>query len=336
METFEINIWSFLVNLYRNKFIILCFLLLFTVTSFLVSEFYIVKKYETQAWIQPVDFLRGEGKVPLDVIRTYFTSPEVIQALVQQDVLKQSNPDKQIRLDESNGTVKIVYTHPSLPNATQILERWVLTTQFKYILDHSEQIVSILEEDITSLQFNITLSEKKLKQMEKLLAQEGKYSQTEVIPKESGLLQKLVLNELNPNYTELNGEVNLLRVEIDDFKNKKIMVEQILDDYRDLLKEIGVNFESGQLSSTNVLKSLKNVQARYISYMNSEEDSPKYISLIPFQTLTMPVTSLSHVSPNIQLNVILAGFLGLILGIFVSIFKEYIKELKTNENMETV
>jgi len=123
--------------------------------------------------------------------------------------------------------------------------------------------------------------------------------------------QEETINYLNDQIQNLNRQINSVNKEIENLKRANNQAAE---------KGILIN------EQINLLNSLYTQKNNYQNRVQNLEN--RIFSLYSLEVLNDPYLPENPVSPNIKLNIAIAGVLSLMLGVFIIFFKEFLKEEK--------
>lgn len=335
-ETYEIDLWEFLEMLLSKKVFIIGFVCISVIAAFLISHFLIEKQYQSEVWIKVNNnFLYEQKETPYDYLKIYFMNPEITQFTFNNDFQLLGGLKDSFSLKKVDSMLKVELTHPFRSDIVEILLTWIDATRVKLILDEGSRVVSTMENGVLINQMIMQNMQHKLDKLNKALKEEKQYVLTEVFPKDVVNPQTFVFKEINPSYLELKTKATQIDLEIEGIKNQKELLQNILENYKSVLK----NIESSNIIENNVFADLKEIQTNYLTYLkeiqaiyltdlNMEFQSAAYKSLIPFEIITKPYTTANPISPNVKLNIAIAGLLALFLSVFFVVFLNYLEVVK--------
>lgn len=336
METYEIDLWEFFELLNNKKVFIIGFVCFSIIATFLISNFFIEKQYQSEAWIKLNDnFLYQQNETPFDYLRTYFMNPEITQFAFDDDLMILNRFTDRFSLKKIDSMLKVELTHPYRSNISEKLLKLLNATRVKLIFDEGSRVVLTMENEILANQMIIQNMQYKLDTLNKALKKEDQYVLTEVFPKDAINPQTYVYKEINPSYTELKTKATQIDIEITSIKNQNDLLHNILSNYRSILK----NIKSSNVFENNDLNKLNEVQTNYVTYLNeiralnrtslnANNQSASYNSLIPFEIITKPTTTANPIGPNVKLNIAIVSFLALFISVFFVFFLNYLEVVK--------
>lgn len=333
METCDdINLWEYFQILYFKKNLLLSLVIVSVVSSYFITNFFIEKQYQSEIWINiNDDFPGNKGEDSIDRFKAYMLYPEIIQATFKNKNVIRSSLENNISQKNVGELTQILYSHPANSNAPELLNRWMQMTKFRIALDTSMQLESYLESDVMLIQSTLDFKKKKILSMRSLLSKITKFNEVEVIPKETIDPKVYIFKEINHNYVTLEGELNNLEIEIEQLKNQELFLKELLIEYQNLLSQIKNLLSSEELDDEFIDEQLKYFEKRYNVYLQNIKNNKKNISLIPFTIISKSTLNLDPIGPNVMLNILLSGFLGLFIGVVLILFSEYVKKMKSDE-----
>ncbi|AZR73917.1 hypothetical protein BBF96_11255 [Anoxybacter fermentans] len=329
METYEIDLWELLQTLNRRKMLIIGIVFVSVIMSYVFSAFFIDKQYQTEMWIRlNENFLPDQKEIPLEYLKSHFFYPEVIQVITKNlsDIPDLKNS---LSFTQVNGLVQIVYTHTFDSKAPQLLQKWTTIARLKLIEEEGTRLIATLENDISTTQTKLAKEEQNLEEIKKLLLKESQFIEVEVVPKDTTEPKTFVYKELNPNYTDLKTEEKNIKLEIVKLKNQIKLLEQVLEEYKVILTEVNKNLDATEVNTNKLFNDLNKLRIKFNAIYSNR-------SIEPFQVVSAPYSNPNPISPNVKLNVLLAGFLGLFVGVFLAFFLEYVKTMKEQNQSQTV
>lgn len=344
METYEIDLWEFFELLNTKKTFIIGFICFSLITTFIITYFFIEKQYQSEVWIKlNENFLYKQNDTPYDYLKTYFMNPEITHFTFNDDSQILGGLKDRFSLKKVDSMLKVELTHPFRSDISEILLKWMNATRVKLIIDEGSRVVSTMENEILVNQMIMQNMQYRLDKLNQVLKEENQYVLTEVFPKDVVNPQTFVYKEINPSYTEFKTKVTQIDLEIETIKNQKELLQNILANYRSVLKNIKSSnvfennaFEDLKKIQTNYLTYLKEIQAIYLTDLNTNFQSASYNSLIPFEIITKPYTTTSPISPNIKLNIAIAGLLALFISVFFVFFLNYLEIVKKEKATKTM
>ena len=119
------------------------------------------------------------------------------------------------------------------------------------------------------------------------------------------------IKKLNNEIEILNNQISNIKQEIDNLQNNKI---------RAGAAEKGILINE-QVNLLNTILTQKNNYQEKVQKMENE-----LFSLYSLEVLNKPYMPDNPISPNIKLNMAIAGVLALMLGVFIVFFREFLKE----------
>lgn len=344
METYEIDLWEFFELLNNKKAYVIGFVCFSIIATLLISNFFIEKKYQSEAWIKlNENFLYQQNETPFDYLKTYLMNPEITQFAFDDDLMILNGFKDRFSLKKIDSMLKIELTHPYRSNISEKLLKWLNATRVKLVFDEGSRVVLTMENEILANQMIIENMQYKLDSLNKALKEENQYVLTEVFPKDVINPQTYVHKEINPSYTELKTKATQFDIEITSIKNQNNLLQNILTNYRSVLK----NIKSSNFFENNDLKNLNEIQTNYVTYLNeirtsnitslnANNHSASYNSLIPFEIITKPTTTANPIGPNVRLNIAIVGFLALFISVFFVFFLNYLEVVKKEKATQKI
>ncbi len=206
------------------------------------------------------------------------------------------------------------------------------------------------ENSIKNIERNISKNESKYNEVNKQLSETDKLLVTEELITDSVLRKIKFLYEKYENVEELNNistkqealnpAYNRLIITKNNIKQSIESDKTELKIYNDNLKTLEKKVKELQVEIANKEKQLESLNQKLDiarkNYQNSEEKYSEKEQLLgskdyQITIVNNPVVPQSPISPNIILNVAIAGVLAIMLGVFIVFFREFLKE---DENKE--
>lgn len=317
MEAQEMNFRTYLHTLDRYKYVLAGLCIVSLVVTFLISNFMMEKKYETEMWIQiSANFLSGEEKTSLQYIRSHFFYPEVVRLITNQEGV-QEHPN--LTLHETNGLIQIVMTHPKGLDSLNILKKWVFAVRLKMIEEEGKRLKQCLADDLIGAQTSLSTERPKLQEIGQMLAEKNKLSGQEISLEKLSGRDVIVIQGDNMGYADLMIQENKIRLGIIDLENKVAFMNGIANDYDVALLKIKLLIEDGFTFEEvdTVFEGLTSVRNRYNAYLQQKNPQSVNLSIQPFQIVSQPHAKTDPVSPNLKLNMLMALCTSLLGGLFI-------------------
>lgn len=317
MEAQEMNFRTYLHTLDRYKYVLAGLCIVSLVVTFLISNFMMEKKYETEMWIQiSANFLSGEEKTSLQYIRSHFFYPEVVRLITNQEGV-QEHPN--LTLHETNGLIQIVMTHPKGLDSLNILKKWVFAVRLKMIEEEGKRLKQCLADDLIGAQTSLSTERPKLQEIGQMLAEKNKLSGQEISLEKLSGRDVIVIQGDNMGYADLMIQENKIRLGIIDLENKVAFMNGIANDYDVALLKIKSLIEDGFTFEEvdTVFEGLTSVRNRYNAYLQQKNPQSVNLSIQPFQIVSQPHAKTDPVSPNLKLNMLMALCTSLLGGLFI-------------------
>lgn len=335
MENYEVNLWEYLQILYRRKIIIIGVVVLCVLAAYAVSNYVFEKKYQTEAWIKlNQNFLLTDPKdpaakeiIPLDYIKSHFYYPEVMSD-VTKDLETNASLRGSLSFSAYNGLVQVVYGHPASAKSTELLDKWINNTKFKMIEEESRRHLLTLEDDVTTAKADLDKELARQKEISALLVTEGQ-NNAERLLKNRDNAKTYFIREESASYSDLAIQGHTSKITTVELQNKLQFMGQLLSDYKTALTKIREMLTTSTGNADDLEKEFDSIRVRYNAYLHQKNaDTPPNVTIPtvaiqPFQIVSEPFTKTGPVSPNVKLNVLIAGFLSLIFVVFLVLIVEY-------------
>ena len=326
MENYEIKIWDILKILYRKKAIILGLLVIAVLGSFFFTTQMIDKQYKTEMWLRINQaYFQNQKEIPLEYVKSYFFYPEVLK-VVTNNLPGLETPAAKISFRTVNGLIQVTYVDTLTKGTSPLLQTWAASAKLKLIEDESKRTVQEVREMITSSRSQLTREESKLQGLQALLAKGSQYSGLTNIPGNALNGKIIVVPELDAGYSELAVQASDTQAMVIELQNKAAFMEEILSEYKDALNKVRHAMTSSESQTDELFNYLSSIRTKYKAYLSQKDDKDATdVPVQPFDVVSEPRFFNGAVSPNVKLNVLIAGFLGLCAGILLALVLEYIK-----------
>lgn len=289
-EYYEIDLREYIQVLWNGKWIIIGLFIVSVLAAGIVSNYFIAPMYKTEAAIQ----LTNVQQLPV----------KLESSLQQEDV--KSNNELHNNYTDVDNAVKILKSTKLVAPIIKELREEYSTSELKSYIDDNIKVKSDSDQNI-----NITVKSKDPKLAYKLTdsiinnfkAGSEKYY-NEIINQ-----QQSYLNTINEEIEELNKRLAKTNETIDKITQSSVgtLEKSILLD--------------GLASRLNTYQQQKNelLEKKYrLNYVLS--------TYHPLEVLDESYIPKDPVSPNVRLNIAIAGVLGLMLGVFIVFFREFLNE----------
>jgi len=212
--------------------------------------------------------------------------------------------------------------------------------------EQASKIASLtnLKEQLSQLDINISVSEKKLiaaqKQLEntdKILTTKNSLSENPIlynyIQNEKGIDSKEALiiemqNEgINPNYLDLDRTINDLRINLAEYQAAKEQINNQIKITQTQLEQLTVELADKKHQNDILSRKVAVAQKTYNSFMDKYEESritqSGKIGENAVVVSSEAMVPIRPVAPRKALNVAISGVLGIMLGVFIAFFRAY-------------
>ncbi len=329
METYEIDLWRYFQFLFKNKYLIIGIMIFSIILSYCVSEFVIEKEYRTELWIKvPGNYISTSENL-IDYLKSYFFYPEVLDELDKNKTLNFLSKEK-LKLERFGNLVQFSYDHPRLDNGKELFTTWVNLTKKKMILDSSSEIMSAINSALKSVSFNLNKKEERYQAIQTGLDKESPVIELEVLFMEPSIVSPAVIQELNPIYTKLKTEAELIKLEIEDLRKQAEFFSSLYDDFQATFLELNQQDAANLERSFEVYRTL---ESDWDSYFN-ESNGEKNVSLVPFELISAAQGSKKPIKPNTLFNMLIASMFSLLFILIIAYLLVFIQDNK--QQMEDI